>query len=892
MYSRSTMAYFVEHAQTGGTTGITSIAMNMPAHQTDDILIAHVTVDSGTITTAGSSWAALPSAPTNPVTQGTVSYLLYVKAAGSSETLTLTTGDAYTCGVYCYRNVDGTTPFDGVTPLHAGVASATTTPVNSSVSTGTNDALVVFHIAQDGTTPQVLSDPGVMSIYNADSTGTTATTSSHQSAAWYIQRTAGTTPVANWSSSVSGAYVRITFALRNTSGGRIPAYVDDSTSPGTRLTCGHHVATQSNISYSASGSYVVTANIAGKTLTQTTAANGADFGINPYTNAVTAAAAQTAATALTGPELVLTSGRNLSTGLICGSFIAGTPKQGAFGLGTIATGGVVVRVASGANNWNAYQVAAKDSNPNPSQRCVFAIQAGYDGSDYDTGSSGSATTSSITYVQFLRNAPFFSSQVYMSELHQVQTHIVAGGDASFPVDAEGIAAIGSSFRLPVIQKTGSTGLLSFIPIQIGGGDAVNFQIDAGSLQFPRRANTTTKDLQFHGADNTLGISYAGKSGDVVKHTNSIVTSPTPYYWEIHSSATSAATWDFSGLVIVGANVTLRNVMTFDSMAFSSCPTLIFSGCTVTNATISRIPAGNDTLTTNSSTLVQNSNITTTTLTPGNRWTSIATADLDMFSGCSFIGSSTSGHAIRLTTTGTVSFSGNSFTGYGPPARSFNTGTGVNSGTEVITLDATHGYTNGDPAYYQDQGGSQNVGLTDGNLYYVRSESSTTITLYDTAAHAIAGGATGRQDLTSGGSETQYIYSAAAAIYNNSGGAITINIVDGGDTPSIRNSDGSSTTVSNAVTLSVTVKDEAAAAIENARVAIYKTSDNSELLNTTTNASGLATTSFSYVSSTDIYVRVRKSSTGSTRYFDFQASGTITASGFSTTITLIEDPIVI
>jgi hypothetical protein len=194
--------------------------MNVPAHQTNEILIAHIVVDSGTITVAGSSWTALPSAPTNPITQGIVSYLLYVKAAGSTETLTLTTGDAYTCGIYCYRDVDGTTPFDGVTPLHAGVASATTTPVNSTISTTTANDLVVYHIAQNGTTPQVLSDPGVMSIYNADSTGTTATTSSHQSAAWYIQRTAGTTPAANWSSSISDAYNRTLPSKRP--GGAIP----------------------------------------------------------------------------------------------------------------------------------------------------------------------------------------------------------------------------------------------------------------------------------------------------------------------------------------------------------------------------------------------------------------------------------------------------------------------------------------------------------------------------------------------------------------------------------------------------------------------------------------------------------------------------------------------
>jgi len=841
------MAYLSDFAWSGLNGSVSAVAQNMPEHQANDILVAHIVVDSSTITVSGSSWAALPSAPANPVTQGIVSYLYYVKAAGSSETLTLTTADAYVCMIYCWRDVDGTTPFDGVTPKHAGVASTTTTPVNESVTTGTADALVVFHIGMDGTTPQVLSDPGVMSIYNADSTGTTATTSSNASAAWYIQRATGASPVANWSTSnAADDYVRATYALRNASGGKVPAYVDDVSSPATRLTCGHHVSTQNNISYSGSGSFVVTANIAGKTLTQAAAANGADFGINPYANAVTAAAAATARTALTGPELVLTSGRDLSTGLICGSFIAGTPKMGAFGLGSIGQGGVVVRVASGANNWNAYQVAAKDSVPNPVQRCVFAIQAGYAGSDYDTGSSGSASASSITYVQFLRNAPAFSSTVYMSELHQVKTHVVAGGDTNNPVDVDGMAEVGQSFRLPVIQKVGSSGLLSFAPIQIGGGDAVNFQIDAGSLQFPRRADTSKKELQFHAADNTLGISYAGKSGDVVRHTNSLISSPTPFYWEINASATSAATWDFTGLSIIGGNVTLRDVMTFDGMSFTSCPTLVFSSCDVTNGSISSVPATNDSLTTNSSTTVSACSINTTTLTAGNRWASVSTADLDMFSDCTFTGSTTSGHAIRLSSTGSVSFSGNTFTSYGPAARSFNAATGVNTTTDVITLDDSHGYANGEPAYFQDQGGTAPTGLTDGSLYYVRSESSTTITLYDTAAHAIAGGATGRADITATGSGTQYIYSAAAAIYNNSGGAVTITITNGGNIPSYRNSDGSSTTIVANVNVTVTILDQAGDPIPGVEVAIFQdnTSRTVVLASAPTNASGQVTTTAS------------------------------------------------
>lgn len=57
------------------------------------------------------------------------------------------------------------------------------------------------------------------------------------------------------------------------------------------------------------------------------------------------------------------------------------------------------------------------------------------------------------------------------------------------------------------------------------------------------------------------------------------------------------------------------------------------------------------------------------------------------------------------------------------------------------------------------------------------------------------------------------------IYNNSGGAVTITI-DGGDTPSIRNGSGASTTVvSGAVTVKVTVKNAIGTVIENARVLV-------------------------------------------------------------------------
>ena len=62
---------------------------------------------------------------------------------------------------------------------------------------------------------------------------------------------------------------------------------------------------------------------------------------------------------------------------------------------------------------------------------------------------------------------------------------------------------------------------------------------------------------------------------------------------------------------------------------------------------------------------------------------------------------------------------------------------------------------------------------------------------------------------------------AAAIYNNSGGAVTIN-VSGGSTPTIRNGTGASTTVNNTVNVTLT------GLIAATRIKVYRQSDNVEL----------------------------------------------------------------
>jgi hypothetical protein len=249
-----------------------------------------------------------------------------------------------------------------------------------------------------------------------------------------------------------------------------------------------------------------------------------------------------------------------------------------------------------------------------------------------------------------------------------------------------------------------------------------------------------------------------------------------------------------------------------------------------------------------------------------------------------------GHAIERTMTAGETLTGNSFTGYGPPHIIFDTETDVDGTNDEIDY-VGHGYTTGDGVYYNDKGGTETIGLTDLALYYVRAVSADIMSFHLTPEAAIAG--TGKVNLTAstaGNGEDHHLYSAdAAVLIANGATAVTLTITSA-DSPSIRSTGSGVVTVSNDVDLTITVIDVGGVGVATAQTAIYKQSDNTELMNTDTNGSGIATTTYNYTTPTPVYIRVRKSSTGSTRYKNAFASGTIDGNGLSVTITLTEESV--
>ena len=120
--------------------------------------------------------------------------------------------------------------------------------------------------------------------------------------------------------------------------------------------------------------------------------------------------------------------------------------------------------------------------------------------------------------------------------------------------------------------------------------------------------------------------------------------------------------------------------------------------------------------------------------------------------------------------------------------------------------------------------------------------------------------------------------STAAVLNDSGGYVQLNVTTG-DTPTVTNAPGSPTnttlvSVSVSVTFEAVDKDDQP--IENVRVTAYAVDDDEEIINTLTNASGIASTTYTGSLPRDIYYRYRKSSTGATKYVGLSGFAEIVA----------------
>jgi len=388
-------------------------------------------------------------------------------------------------------------------------------------------------------------------------------------------------------------------------------------------------------------------------------------------------------------------------------------------------------------------------------------------------------------------------------------HTLSGGSSSVPVTFNDIiTALNNGDMLSVIRR-GFNSITAYCSLNFGcagwSGPVYDFYMDLKYcfIQFPSPYNFINKNLNAHYGNKRFKVNYQTfYSYCQLFHTYSTIYADSHCWdWFFDDSNYPVANrYDFTELKLFKAyNVTLTNtyfIFTFKKMYFIDCLNIYADSAYLEECTLEQFsPGQNNRLITNTTTNITKSDISVDTLDAGEYLCS--TSDPTIFSYCTFNGSSSGGHAIRITAPGTYNFSGNIFSNFG--------------------ADGT----------------------------------------------------------------------TSAAIFNDSGGSVTLNIINGGNTPTYRNGTSATTTINNAVLIHVHCINESGSNVENARVRLVKTTGGAVVLEGLTNASGYIETSYDYSSDEAVEGWARKS-TSSPLYKQADIVGTITSNGFDTTVILVLD----
>lgn len=549
---------------------------------------------------------------------------------------------------------------------------------------------------------------------------------------WGFQKTAGTSPANVYLTALGTSWTQVgaVCAINPPSTGAtaIPAYCASDSSV--------YISPESGAAYLTDAAPVITATnyfgatLNGKTLVSSgTTITYGDTGLNSY-HAMRNVNGVITAGSWAGNVSVIAS-RNLADKNILFHIQPYLPLdiQTTDSVSLVGACGVAIGFASTANtHYKVWHVGGANTPWGTQRHQPVVINTGYTGAG-KIQDTGTLVPSAVVNLGFFVSGKVATPDWLMGSIWALDTTVVAGGNAAEPLQIPGIvqAAASGHERKSVIQQ-GASQFMIFQPLQIGDGgtNPVYLNLDTTALEFPKQYDKNTKNVNYCSIDNVCGLKYYAGASDTIIHKNSVISSPSRYFWGLHASSNVGATYDFSGLSVIGAGtITLARAITIIGLTINDYSTLDISALILQDSTIKGVPATSDSVTTAWNTSVQNSTIDVTNVTAGNRWASVANPEI--FVGCTFIGSASTGHAIRIDTPGTYDLNTLTWTAFGT-----------------------------------------------GN---------------------------------------------SAAIFNDSGGLVTLNMVDGGTVPTIRNGTSASTVINNNVSVDITVKNAAGSNLENARVLV-------------------------------------------------------------------------
>lgn len=445
-----------------------------------------------------------------------------------------------------------------------------------------------------------------------------------------------------------------------------------SSEPSTNPTCTYIVPSEGPTFYDAIGAAV-------------------DTGGNAFHNSSSTTPTQYSPTVpgLSGTYLTLGTGiapYNPANKILVGTWTYGTPRDYVDSGSRSELSGVAVSLFDASWNDRTYYVGGyKTTDTDQNGRNVFALQWSADLKTYND--LGTALTEISAVGVFGRQLRGNGIQNF-NQLVAYDIPKISGGTSTNPISYQEFLNtfdIGYYYPTPLITNN-----VSIVPIQFGGADSLKIELDSFALSFAElstepNAFTNNSRCSVHIDENYLGLLFDGRSGDIIKLTNGIVSAPNSWRFEFLASASNLCTWDFSNTTIVNATVTLKNVTTFDSMTFRNCGSLDITSCNINNTVFQSCA----TVTSAGATLTQNIFASTT---GANALTVESVADMEKIETTRFWNNDV---AIKITTAGTYDLNALTFSGNTVDIENASTGLVTirnRNGSDATTVSNTNGGT--------------------------------------------------------------------------------------------------------------------------------------------------------------------------------------------------------
>lgn len=683
---------FLRAFQDAFETGTLDAGLTIPMcdYESGDLMVIFVTSDTGTPTwtpptgftqlyartTSAAFWKKATASEGDPVIGSTVNE--------SYSGLLTVWGDAYADGAPVYSETTA-----------SGVRVAMPQP-----ATARDNSIILYVMASTGANAGMFGIEGTM-----NQLGIADGTAEGVGAAWALEKVATATSTARYMiAPVSVTHKGSIVIAAPTSGATIvPNHIitENSTildpNVGTAAFDGNTaIATTADTHFGTS--------INGKTCNDATVAVTADIGldINSY-HGMMGITNLTTANRMSGAAIVLASSRyNIGTSNILTCVRKATPNT-IQSQTTISSGrGVWMGLHSGAtggSNWKVWQIYARDVPQDAGQPVPVVINTG----NTDTiATNGTLDTADIRHIGVWRGGVgALTGKECFGVFWKMGTTVVSSGTYTMDMPALKRLVSTDKERLSIVQQ-GANQYVVYQTVQLGDGtNAINFQVDSVAIEFPAKRNTTTKLINFNGADNSLGFVFYPSSSGTIKLTNSILYGGSKQAFQVHASASASATWDFKGTTLIGmGDVSLRAVWTWTQMTFTTCLTITQNSAVIDACTFS-----------------------------GSKITSATPSDMDNISNCTFTSSGT-GHAIEVGSASAVpgsplsiTFTGNTFSGYAASDGS--------TGNEAINVL----YTSGTLTINIAGGGSTPSIKTAGATVVVQNAVTVTVTVKDASTLA-------------------------------------------------------------------------------------------------------------------------------------------------------------